>query len=143
VDLSRRGMRGTVGCYIFSMKIADFHASPIVVEAEWIFQEEGCVELLGAIFFQWKLLIFASPIVVEAKWIFQEEGCVELLGAIFFQWKSLIFTLCLLWWKPSGSVTANISWYVVSEKWHHFWELPCTNLLGLFKVAGKITFFRF
>ncbi len=23
-----------------------------------------------------------------------------------------------------GSVTANIGWYVVSEKWHHFWELP-------------------
>ncbi len=24
----------------------------------------------------------------------------------------------------TGSVTANISWYVVSEKWHNFWELP-------------------
>jgi hypothetical protein len=24
----------------------------------------------------------------------------------------------------SGSVTANIGWYVVSEKWNHFWELP-------------------
>jgi hypothetical protein len=22
------------------------------------------------------------------------------------------------------SVTANIGWYVVSEIWHHFWELP-------------------
>jgi hypothetical protein len=24
----------------------------------------------------------------------------------------------------NGSVTANIGWYVVSEIWHHFWELP-------------------
>ncbi len=23
-----------------------------------------------------------------------------------------------------GSVTANIGWYVVSEIWLHFWELP-------------------
>ncbi len=36
---------------------------------------------------------------------------------------------------------ANIGWYVVSEKWHHFWELTYTNLLGLFKVAGKNNIF--
>ena len=40
-----------------------------------------------------------------------------------------------------GSITANIGWYVVSEKWHHFWELPNTNLLGLFEVAGRNTIF--
>ena len=39
------------------------------------------------------------------------------------------------------SVTANIGWYVVSEKWHHFWELPQANLLGLVEVAGKNTIF--
>jgi hypothetical protein len=39
------------------------------------------------------------------------------------------------------SVTANISWYVVSEKWHHFRELPHTNLLGLFEVAGENNIF--
>jgi hypothetical protein len=38
---------------------------------------------------------------------------------------------------PSGSVTANIGWCVVSEKWHHFWELPHENLLGLVEVARK------
>jgi hypothetical protein len=26
--------------------------------------------------------------------------------------------------ETDGSVTANIGWYVVSEKCHHFWELP-------------------
>ena len=26
-------------------------------------------------------------------------------------------------WLPARSVTANIGWYVVSEKRHHFWEL--------------------
>ena len=39
------------------------------------------------------------------------------------------------------SVTGNIGWYVVSEKWHHFWELPLTNLLGLLEVAGKNSIF--
>ena len=36
---------------------------------------------------------------------------------------------------------ANIGWYVVSEKWHHFWEIPQPNLLGQIKVAGKIPIF--
>jgi hypothetical protein len=27
--------------------------------------------------------------------------------------------------------------YVVSEKWRHFWELPDTNLLGLFEIREK------
>ena len=40
-----------------------------------------------------------------------------------------------------GSVTANVSCYVVFEKWHNFWELPQTNLLGLFEVEGKSTIF--
>jgi hypothetical protein len=40
-----------------------------------------------------------------------------------------------------GSGTANISWYVFSEKLHHFWELPNTNLLGLFEVTGRNTIF--
>jgi len=39
------------------------------------------------------------------------------------------------------TVTADIGWYVVSEKWHNFWELPETKLLGLFEVAGKSTIF--
>jgi hypothetical protein len=30
---------------------------------------------------------------------------------------------------------------VVSEKWHHFWELPKANLLGLVEVTGKNTIF--
>ena len=40
--------------------------------------------------------------------------------------------------------TANICWCVVSvsEKWLLFLELPETNLLGLFEVAGKLTLAR-
>ena len=38
-------------------------------------------------------------------------------------------------------VPANIGWDIVSEKWHHFWKLPNTNLLGLFEVAGRNTIF--
>ncbi len=34
-----------------------------------------------------------------------------------------------------------IGWYVVSEKWHNFWEPLKPNLLGLFDVAGKSTIF--
>jgi hypothetical protein len=38
--------------------------------------------------------------------------------------------------------TANICWCVVSEKWLLFLELPETNLVGLFEVAGKLTLAR-
>ena len=37
--------------------------------------------------------------------------------------------------------TANMVNMLVSEKWHHFWELPCANLLGLVEVAEENTIF--
>ena len=38
--------------------------------------------------------------------------------------------------------TANIGWYVASEKWHHFWELLVSNdrEVGYILYVIKITF---
>ncbi len=42
-----------------------------------------------------------------------------------------------------GYVTANIGWYVFSEKWHHFWELPKKICWAYLKLQEKVPSFRY
>jgi len=100
----------------------------------------------------------------DSKWkSVGEENIQTILDKCDVRYSTLIFSIQSTWagpqqTSPQGEAdvrslegydirwggwicNANIGWYVVSKKWHHFWEIPQPNLLGQIKVAGKITIF--